>query len=390
MVLAQRGLLERFQSVFPVSRKVIWFHVSSLGEFEQGRPVIELWKKKRPEDFILLTFFSPSGYEIRRNYQFADYVDYLPFDSSYRIKRYVQIIDPVAFMLVKYDFWPNLLGALYTKKVSVFLFSAVFRPDQIFFRNYGFFFLNLIRQMDKIFVQDQDSKSLLVGKGINQVEIAGDTRIDSVLGLADHSDDLEHIKDFTGSSIVIIGGSTWDVEEKYLATFMNETMGQISGEKIKILLAPHDIREHRLRSIESLYGESVIRYSSWIQNRDSNSLKRVLLIDQIGLLIKLYKYADIAFIGGGFGRSIHNILEPAVYGLPIIIGPNYSKFSEAKKLVENGGVFSIKKYSEFRSILSELFVDKNKLSFAGGASRAYINNSAGATALITSCLLENT
>jgi len=389
MIRAQKGLFQRYSSVFPSKSKVVWFHASSLGEFEQGRSVIESWREKREGDFILLTFFSPSGYEIKKDYPFADYVDYLPFDSANYLRKLIRIINPSSFVLIKYDFWPNLLSSLSEFKTDVYLISGLFRQDHFFFKWYGKYFLKLLSRMKGIFVQNEESMSLLKAKNISQVKLAGDTRIDRVFSLAKRNEEIEGIESFITDHKVIIGGSSWETEEKLLAQFFYSYSQSEKPVKIKIILAPHSIKEERLRHIEEVFENATVRLSEWRKNPEFYLDKIVLVIDTIGLLSRLYRYADVAIIGGGFGKSIHNILEPASYGLPILFGPNYSKFPEAKMLLKNGGAFAFKNYSEISRILGELLINESGFSKAGAASRAFVNEGAGATALITSYLLEN-
>lgn len=389
MVRAQKGLFKRFSAIFPTNSRVVWFHASSLGEFEQGRSVIEAWKEKRQDDFILLTFFSPSGYDIKKDYPFADYVDYLPFDTALYLRKLVCMINPNVFILIKYDFWPRLLSILHNQKVDVYLISGLFRKEQFFFKWYGKYFFKQLSRIKRIFVQNEESQHLLNANGISQTEVTGDTRIDRVFSLASRNEEIEGIEAFIDGHKVIIAGSSWEPEENLLAQFFNSYATSENGLSIKLIIAPHSINEVRLRYVEEVFENVTVRLSEWRENPAFYRDKKVLLIDSIGLLSRLYRYADIAIVGGGFGKSIHNILEPAAFGLPILIGPNFSKFQEAKKLLENGGVFTFKNYSEISRILSELLVNESSFCKAGGASRAFIENGSGATALITSCLLEN-
>jgi len=389
MIRGRRGLLKDLRVSIPPDRSVVWFHAASLGEFEQGRPLIEEWKASRPDDFILLTFFSSSGYEIRKNYEFADYVCYLPFDFPAQIKRFIQIAHPNLLVLIKYEFWPNLLLNLRKQKVPVFLISAHFRPCQHFFKWYGSYFRRLLRVFTQIFVQNEESKSLLEGIGINRVQVAGDTRVDQVMAISDKNEVIEGIEEFTKESFVLIGGSSWEPEEEMISKFLEGMVRSESKKDIKVILAPHDVSEEHLKSIQIRFGDQLIRYSKWMRISNNQAKFSVLLIDQVGLLSSLYKYADVAFIGGGFGSGLHNVLEPAAYGIPIIYGPKYGKFTEAVELLKRGGAFSVFSPSEFEEIIKKFMYDNKSLSNAGAASRRYVENSKGATALIISHLMEN-
>jgi len=389
MIEGRRGLLKDLRISIPSNRNIIWFHAASLGEFEQGRPLIEVWKANRPDDFILLTFFSSSGYEIRKNYEHADYITYLPFDFPIQLRRFIQIAHPHIVILIKYEFWPNLLKQLHKQNISVFLISALFRRNQHFFKWYGFYFRRLLKVFSWIFVQNEESKSLLDGIGIDKVQIAGDTRVDRVLEISEKNESIVGIKEFTGDSFVIVGGSSWEPEEEMIYKFLDRHNKSESVRAVKIIIAPHDISEDHLLRIQNRFADKLIRYSKWIKNFDVQAEYSVLLIDQLGLLGRLYKYADIAFIGGGFGSGLHNVLEPAAYGIPVIYGSGYGKFIEAVELLKAKGSFSVSSSKEFDEIVLKLIDDNKTLSNAGAASRGYVENSKGATALIASRLMEN-
>ncbi|MBT7095664.1 MAG: 3-deoxy-D-manno-octulosonic acid transferase [Bacteroidetes bacterium] len=384
-IQGRKDLSHHLSSVFPVKQRVIWFHAASLGEFEQGRPVIEAWREKHPEDFILLSFYSPSGYELRKNYSQANLVCYLPFDFPGQVRRFINLVQPEILVLIKYEFWPNLIKQLSFRKIPVFLLSARFRPDQLFFKWYGKAYLNLLRKFRKILVQDIESKTLLEAHGISEVFVTGDTRIDQVFSISQKVVEMADIEKFTDNSFVIIGGSTWPPEEAILQKYFEENARDTSGRKLKLIIAPHDIREAHLKKIENRFGSVCIRYSHI--GSDSKD-RRVLLIDNIGILSRLYRYGDVAFVGGGFGRGLHNILEPAAHGLPIIFGPRYHKFPEAKELIQKKAAFTIKKYDEFMGVMVPFRKEKNALSFAGAASREYTKSQLGATTLSISCLME--
>lgn len=369
----------------PGSRPVAWFHASSLGEFEQAVPLINSWKKSRPDHFILLTFYSSSGYKIRKNFQGADSVMYLPRDLVSEIRPFIDHFNPFVVILIKYEIWPVLLRELSYRKISTYLVSAVFKSDQLFFKWYGGFFLSLLNLFSEIFVQDKESEQLLKEKGIGNITIAGDTRIDQVIKLAEDDSHIEGIEKFVGDNKIIIAGSSWQKEEQFLHRFVTEN----NPPDVKIILAPHDISPGHLSSIEELFGNDLIKYDDLLNQSFTENDKKVLLINRIGLLSKLYRYGHIAFIGGAFGAGLHNVLEPAVYGLPVIFGPRYDFFIEAVELVNNKAGFSISSYSEFQAIIQKLINDDLALSNAGKGCRSFVNNNKGATDLIISRLLEN-
>lgn len=389
MSRAQKGIHERYSKVFPVKRRVIWFHVSSLGEFEQGKPVMEAWKAKYPEDFLLLTFYSPSGYEVRKGFKGADYVDYLPFDTARDLAKICEIVNPSRFVLVKYDIWPHLLEILFDQDVAVYLISALFTRDHHILGFFGSYFRGLLTQMERIFVQDEESMQLLRSKGIDRVSLAGDTRVDRVYELASNRESVEGIEAFVEASTVLIAGSTWEPEEKFLGRYVQEQISLFEQQDAKIIIAPHDVSESHISFIEKLFGQNSVRYSHFLQFPELKKGKRVLIIDQIGLLNRIYAYGEMAFVGGGFGRGLHNVLEPAAYGIPIIIGPRFSGFLEAKILIKMGGVLVAKNYSDITTMLTQYLINKRSFSLAGVACSDFIERSKGATSLIISSLVEN-
>ena len=369
----------------PHDRPVLWIHASSLGEFEQGIPIIRQMKKEKPEYFILITFFSPSGYKIQKNFSEADCVLYLPKDTVSEMSSFLDHFKPQMLVLVKYDFWPVMINETTKRGIQIYLVSAVFRTSQLFFQWYGKWYLSLLKSFTHIFVQDDESKSLLESQGIDNVSIAGDTRIDRVLELKKGNSEIPGIENFVGGSKIIVAGSSWQSEEKFLRNYIDED----NFGDIKIILAPHDVSLPHLGAIETQFGSSLIRYSQILSDPEKHNKQSVLLIDQIGLLSRLYRYADIAIVGGAFGSGLHNILEPAVFGLPIIFGPKYHKFIEASELIKTGAAFSVNSYPEFHDILNSIFSDQKHLFNASKACRAFVDNHKGATKLITSHLLEN-
>jgi 3-deoxy-D-manno-octulosonic-acid transferase len=355
----------------------IWFHCSSLGEFEQARPLIESIKQKLPDATVYLSFFSPSGYEIRKNYPLADFIFYLPFDSRANSKRLLDLIQPNLVFWTKYDFWYYILDELKTRKIEAILFSANFRSDQIFFQRNGFFFREMLKCFSKIFVQNQLSKELL--KSINiESEIAADTRFDRVFENAATAKRNEKIEIFTKGYNVIVAGSAWPKDEQII----RNSLDSLIKNNFKIIVAPHEIDEHHLNHTMKLFEEEYELYSALREQSDKN----VLIIDNIGMLSSIYKYADIAYVGGGFNKSVHNVLEPAANTKPIIIGPNHQKSMEAIQLIKAGAVFVVQKNDDFASIALKV-LNKNT---AGEKAGVYVKQNIGGTKkILTSVLKEN-
>ena len=368
----------------PPGKPVTWFHASSLGEFEQGLPLIEKWREKKPDHFILLTFYSPSGYRMRKNFEGVDRVMFLPRDTVAEVKSFLDHFNPGTAVFIKYDIWPVLIRETARRRISLYLVSAIFREEQLFFRWYGRWYLSLLKSFTGIFVQDENSSRLLKGKGLHNVILSGDTRIDRVLTLAADSSVPEGIDRFTDGQKVLVAGSSWPKEEHFLRRFLAEN----PDTKVKIIIAPHDISQSHLDAIGKMFGDALVCYSRILEKPESAQGKKVLLIDRIGLLSRLYRVGDIAFIGGAFGAGLHNILEPAVFELAIVFGPYYHKFVEAVELVKSEAGFSVSSYDEFERIITILIRDQNTLSNAGKGCRRYVENHKGATSLIISHLLE--
>ncbi len=366
------------------NRSVVWFHASSLGEYEQGLPVIKKWQLERPDDFILLTFFSPSGYSIQKDNTQVDRVIYLPRERLSEIKPFLDAYNPSLAVFIKYEIWPVLLNELRDREIPTYLISAVFRKNQVFFKCYGKWYLSLLKNFDNIYVQDPESLQLLGSKGIRNAKVCGDTRIDRVVELLDQEKEILGIKEFKGDNRIIIAGSSWQLEESFLHKFFLRGL----PDKYKIIIAPHDVEKKHLNAIKKQLGDSIITYTDLLKNQESGEERKILLIDRVGILSRIYRYGDIAFIGGGFGSGLHNILEPAVYGLPIIFGRRYKNFIEAIELIKTGGAVSVKSYVEFEDKIMSLINDENTLSTASKGCRDYVNKSKGASGLITSQLLE--
>lgn len=365
-------LQSRFQSL---KSDVVWIHCASLGEFEQGRPLIEKIKQNYPQSKILLTFFSPSGYEIRKNYSGADFVFYLPLDTPANVFRFLDIVKPKTALFVKYEFWFNYLTELKKRDIPTYLISGIFRKEQHFFKGYGTWFRKQLSCFSGFYVQDQHSAELLESIGYVNVVVAGDTRFDRVSEIAKNIKPISVIEQFRENKSLIILGSSWPEDEELLLEWLNLSDFKSSG--FKIVIAPHEVNESRIQSVTKKFsGFPVIKFSKADAGNAKNA--QILVIDNIGMLSSVYNYGTIAFIGGGFGKGIHNILEAAAFGLPVIIGPNYHKFNEAKELIKTGGAFSVADKNEFDKTVS-LLKDEQVLKTASHISRHYVQSRVGAT-----------
>jgi len=360
----------------------VWFHCSSLGEFEQGRPVIEEYKKHNPKAFIVLTFFSPSGYEIRKNYENADLILYLPLDIKKNVNKFLDLIKPKIVVFVKNEFWYNYLHQLWLRNIPLFLISANFREDNWFFKSYGRSFRKMLGFFSYIFVQNEQSLKILNRYNIENVTIAGDTRVDRVYQISKEVKENSVIEKFKNQKILIVAGSSWKQDEELLIKYINE-----SGNNLKWIIAPHEIKKENILRIQKSITRPSVKYSTYKEKQDSNA--EVLVIDNIGMLSSLYKYGDIAYIGGGFGKGIHNILEPATFGIPVIFGPNYKKFREACELRKQGGAMPVNDFSDLEKIFNELIYNDEVRQKAGNISKKYIKDNLGSAQLIVDKLLTN-
>ncbi|MCW3086123.1 MAG: 3-deoxy-D-manno-octulosonic acid transferase [Bacteroidetes bacterium] len=348
---------------------LVWFHCASLGEFEQGRPLIERYKKRHPDHKILLTFFSPSGYEIRKNYAGADYIYYLPLDTAHNARLFIDAIKPIAVFFVKYEFWFNYLDELSERRIPTYLVSGIFRNDHYFFKSYGKWFRNQLSSFSHFYLQDPQSEQLLNGIGYKNTSVSGDTRFDRVNEIAKNVKQIELVKQFAGNEKVMIAGSSWEEDEKLIASIKLD---------FKLIIAPHEIDEKHIHSIEEEFAGKgfCLRYSK--ADEATVNLAQVLIIDNIGMLSSLYQYGTVAFIGGGFGKGIHNILEAATFGLPVIFGPNYEKFTEAKELIKQGGAFVVSGVAELEKTVA-LLNDEEVLKTASHISKHYVESRVGAS-----------
>jgi len=367
---------------FHFKEKTIWMHCASLGEFEQGRPIIELLKIKFPHYPIVISFFSPSGYEIRKNYPLANKVIYLPLDTTTQAKKIINSINPAIVIWVKYEFWWNHLAELKRRNIPVILIAAIFRKSQPFFKWYGQSWRKGIKLFHFLFVQNIKSLELLNSININNAAIIGDTRFDRVKEIADTKTDIPFIKEFINGHKVIVAGSTWEADEKLFAATIN------NFENIKLIIVPHDIDPANIIRLKKNFNKSLC-YSEVINNNTIIQSINILILDSIGLLSTLYQYADIVYVGGGFGKGIHNILEPAVYGVPILFGPNHQKFAEATEMINRGGGFCIKNSIDFTSTVMTLLNNNEALFLAGKNSKDYVLSNLGATEKINDYIKLN-
>ncbi len=383
-----RGEREAFkilkQKVDP-NAKYIWFHAASLGEFEQGRPLMERIRKEYPQYKILLTFYSPSGYEVRKNYEGADIICYMPVDTRLNAIRFLRLVRPVMAFFIKYEFWSNFLHILKHRNIPTYSVSSIFREDQVFFKWYGRNYAGVLKCFTRFFVQNEESKRLLEGIGIKDVDVVGDTRFDRVLQIKEAAKQLPICEAFrTGVASsqsadvphhdfkVFVAGSSWPPDENIFIPFFNE------HKDWRLLIAPHVIAEEHLKLILSLIkGKKVVRYTQTTPEEAADA--DVLIIDCFGLLSSMYNYGDVAYIGGGFGVGIHNTLEAAVWNMPVIFGPNNKKFQEAQGLLKSGGGFEINTYEDFSGLMSSLMNDETFLKQAGDKAGAFVAHLAGAT-----------
>lgn len=372
-VKGRKNWKQNLSSKIDVNSKYIWFHCSSLGEFEQGRPVIEELKLQRPEYKILLTFFSPSGYEIRKNYPLADVVVYLPLDTKRNAQAFLEMVKPEKVFFVKYEFWYFYISELKRRNIPLYIVSAIFRENQQFFKNtpWGKWYRNILFKIEHLFVQNEKSGELLKSAGVSNFTVTGDTRFDRVAAIARDSKKLPIVEKFKGNSLLIVAGSTWKPDEELLAAFINHSTN------IKFIIAAHEVSAANINRIHQLLKKPAISFSK-VSEPEIDKYE-VLVIDSVGLLSSLYRYGDVAYIGGGFGVGIHNILEAATFGLPVIFGPNFKKFKEAVDLIFEGGAFSISNAGELRQTLNTLIEDKNERRKASEICSDYVAKNVGST-----------
>ena len=370
MVKGYREVFDLLQRKIDSNAQYIWFHAASLGEFEQGRPLIERIRKEYPQYKILQTFFSPSGYEVRKNYDGADIVCYLPIDTPSNVKKFVDLVNPCMVFFVKYEFWQNYLNALSKRGIPVYSVSSIFRPNQIFFRWYGKGYQQVLKTFAHLFVQNEESKRLLADIGVNNTTVVGDTRFDRVLDICAAAKQLPLVQKFKGDALTFVAGSSWGPDEDIFIKYFN------AHPEMKLIIAPHVVNDSHLKEIESKLQRSSIRYTK--ATEDNVQQADCLIIDCYGLLSSIYRYGEISYIGGGFGVGIHNVLEAAVYGIPVIFGPNNKKFREAQHLLANKGGFEINGYEDFQQLMDKFLTDESYLKQSGKAAGDYVKDNAGA------------
>ncbi|MDH5366764.1 MAG: 3-deoxy-D-manno-octulosonic acid transferase [Cyclobacteriaceae bacterium] len=367
-VLGRKNLLRKVENEILKNIPIIWFHCASLGEFEQGRPIIESIKKRYPNYKILLTFFSPSGYELCKNYAYADYIYYLPIDTKSNARKWLDIINPKAVFFIKYEFWHNFINEIHQRNIPLFSVSSIFRKNQIFFKSYGDFNRDILSRFTHFFVQDKESQLLLEGIDIKKTTITGDTRFDRVNTIRQQTNTFAVVDAFKNGEKVFVIGSCWPEDMEVLAAFINQ-----NEENIKFIIAPHEIYEMAVKRIENQIDKKTIRFSEATIENAKNS--NVLIIDNMGMLSSLYQYGEYAYVGGAFGKGLHNILEAATFGLPVFFGnKNYSKFKEARDLIQLGGAYCVSDYHD----LTQKFTNMN-LNIASTTAESYVQNNTGAT-----------
>ena len=377
----RKDLFHRMREAIDPAARIIWIHVASLGEFEQGRPIIEKLRKTHPEYKLLLTFFSPSGYEIRKDYKGVDYLFYLPLDTPRNARRFLDIAHPEIAIFVKYEYWLNLLRELRRRKTRTFIVSAIFRRNSIFFRPYGGWWRQALETFEVLFVQNEESKELLASLGFDNVLVAGDTRFDRVAEIARAAKHIDIVERFKGDDRLFVAGSTWGPDEELLIRLMND------NPEVKFVIAPHEMDEGRIAHLIEETRGGTLRYTQCTPRTGYGS-RQLLILDTVGLLSSVYGYATWSYIGGGFGVGIHNTLEAATFGLPVAFGPNYEKFKEARDLVTLGAARSISGYEQLRDWFIPLRDNEVFLQKTSRIARDYTTRHQGATSIIIKTIFQ--
>ena len=381
-VEGRKGVFSSLKSKIKTNDRTIWFHAASLGEYEQGLPVMEAIKLKFPNHKIVLTFFSPSGFEVRKNNTVADVTVYLPLDTKKNAATFLKLVHPEMVFFIKYEYWPNYLNELKKLNIKTYLISGVFRENQMFFKWHGGFYRNALKTFDSFFVQNESSKKLLQSIGFTNVKIAGDTRFDRVVSILERDNLLDFIEQFKNNTTTIVVGSSWPKDEKILVNFINQ-----NSVNIKFIIAPHNIKTEQIQELQQAITKKTVLFSEK-ENKNLADFD-VFIIDTIGILTKIYSYADIAYVGGGFGNpGVHNILEPATFGVPIIIGPNYSHFAEATALVNIEGCISISTQNELNETLSSLISNDDVRHEKGHICSTFVQMNKGATGIVLKHILN--
>lgn len=356
--------------------KVIWFHAASLGEFEQGLPIMEMFREKYPAYKILISFFSPSGYEVKKNTPVADAVVYLPLDTPENVRLFLEAAHPDLAVFIKYEFWPNYLRALKEQNIRTILVSGGFRKDQFFFKKRGAWMKRSLKTFEHFFVQNENSKNLLNSVGFKNVTLSGDTRFDRVSHQIEHNNQLLPIEEFKDGNLCVVAGSTWQADEILLEDFIKS-----SPENVKFIIAPHQVTKEHINQLRTKFGTAAVLYSE----KEEKDLRKyqILIIDNVGILTKIYSYADIAYVGGAAGNTgLHNILEPATFGVPIVIGKNFEKFPEAGQLRKIAGLFSVDSPKELQEVFNKLILNPEFRKKTGSIGEHFINSNTGATKII--------
>lgn len=374
-IKGRKNLIKQIENSIKPKEERAWFHFASLGEFEQGRTVLEQFKNEYPTLKIVITFFSPSGFEVRKNYANADYIFYLPLDTVSNASKFIEIIKPKIVFFTKYDFWYHYFRIIHQKNIPLYLISAIFRPNQLFFKKYGSFYQNILRYVTFFFVQNQQSANLLTTIGLNNYLITGDTRFDRVLENKNTTQELPLIKTFSNGNKVIVAGSTWKEDEEIIYKSVNN-----NSHNFKWIIAPHEITSSTLGRLKKMFRANCVFYSEARIETISNY--KILIIDNVGLLMSIYHYAYLAYIGGGFGKGIHNILEAAAFGIPVIFGPNFKKFNEAHELLKIEGAFTVKNSKDFEYTLKKFTSDAYLYKKACKENLEYVRSHTGSTSRI--------
>lgn len=380
-LLGRKDIFSKLRKTITPGEPLLWFHASSLGEFEQGRPVIEAIRKLKPEYKILLTFFSPSGYEVRKDYPYADYIFYLPLDTPSNASRFIEIVKPEKVFFIKYEFWYNYLMQLNKAGIPTYIFSAIFRPSQIFFRPWGKWYLKAIKTYEHIFVQNAQSFSILKEHGFENISICGDTRLDRVSEISETAPRLPQLDHFCNGEKVIIAGSTWKEDEELFIAYINKCQ---TGQKF--VIAPHEVNDQSMERICSALEKSYAFYST--ATAQALSKAQVLIVDGYGYLVSVYRYGMIAYVGGGFTSGIHSILEPAAYGMPVLFGPDYHKFQEAHDMLAQDAATTIQNYQQLETQLNHYLTQPDRLKLASENASRYVNQNRGASQRIINHLFQ--
>ena len=384
----RKSVFQTLADKIQTSDKTIWFHAASLGEYEQGLPVIEAIKQQFPNHKIIVTFFSPSGYEVRKNNTVADVTVYLPLDTISNAKQFIELVHPEMVFFIKYEYWPNYLNELKKQQIKTYLISGILRENQAFFKWYGGFYRNALKTFDYFFVQNESSKKLLQSIGFNNVKVSGDTRFDRVVSILERDNSLDFIERFKDNTTTIVIGSSWPKDESLLVNYINQ-----SSNDVKFIIAPHNIKQEQISNLKNQIQKKTISYSEKDEmlkqvQHDKIETFQVFIIDTIGILTKIYSYADIAYVGGGFGNpGVHNILEPATFGVPVVIGPNYSHFAEATALVNMEGCISIQNQTQLNEAFDLLLHNEDERLEKGHICSTFVQMNKGATKTIMNHIL---